>query len=230
MDIRLEALERRLAAAERRARRMFAMGGAFFMAGGALFAYASGGVASTRALASPSTIRAPFRVVDEHGGTLLEVKIDRNGAQRVPKLIVFDATGKAEVEANAVPGYGWLSVSNHGRVGVWVGGNEDGGMLAVLNRAGAKVVGITTSNRGGWLSVSDAHGRPSADLLSIVGGQLSIHSPDGKMAASLANDSSGGRLDLHRGGGVPALWAYGDHTGGHVQLYDPHGQPLPVRQ
>lgn len=172
MENRLDQLEFRLARAERRLRLLAAL--AITVAGTSLCLW---GQASSAAARSGTTLRAPVRVVDARGRTLLQVTSTYYGGGCVE---IRSAAGKPHVVLNSNPWGG----------AVWVN-DRRGASVAVL---GACML----PNGGGLLKFFDGESRSLLDLWGnpARGGDLSVWHPSGAPLASLSAEGGTGTLVL----------------------------------
>lgn len=133
LEAQLQELEARLARAEaeiashRRSRRWLTLAGALALA---LLGLTSSRPARTAETAS--TVKAPFRVVDDHGQPLLEV-----GKAGIPYLRMFSASRTPAVEIYATKWGGGLNARNQvGRIVAVLDTREKGVNLCIYDDQG----------------------------------------------------------------------------------------------
>lgn len=185
MGERLLQLDRRLAFAEARVR--------WLTRAGVVLILLSGGVLAARpAAVQPelSTVRAPFRVVDDQGRTLLQVDASENRAQpgqRLPRIELFSPVGKRSAGLYVTPGGGTVAVTDwQGEGGASMGAVGSSGILHILDRWHEPVVTLRAMEQGGRLEVYTRRGDTLAAVVRAGenGGYLAVHDRSGKRSFS----------------------------------------------
>jgi len=147
-----------------------------------------------------TVLKAPFRVVDERGRTLLfvdsHVVTDDGAKVTVPRLRLFGVHGKAAVELEAMWG---------------------GGSLQINDRRGEATAGLAMGSDGSGLFVND-------DLrscqLTLTGYGLNIDNKGGKGGVSLWVEPKGGSFVINDQDFKKAVSLSVDGKGGHLRLRD----------
>jgi hypothetical protein len=229
METKLEELERRLALAEHQVKARCRVGRAL---GGLALAVLVVALTTTArgAKMQPAghIVKAPFRVVDSRGKTLLCVEATAGGGE----LNLFGQDGKlsASLDAHSAAGGSLIILDSRGEIVASLS-------AGLRSEQGREVAGY------GALTVSNGDRRwPGGATLAAGsdGGQLTIHSNTGPEIAELGATRNGGRLLFHAtsnlrrrasGGGVTVHWVSvpgaelgSTVAGGWLGLYDKNGK------
>ena len=177
MNERLERLEQKLAASERRLGRLQI---AFALA--VVVGLCVGAVRPAVTQEKGTTVKAPFRVVDKEGRTLLNVHVFEGRAA----LSLLDQDGKSAVSISATAdGGGVMHLSNRdGKPAIVMGADDDGGgVMDLSNRDGKRVIVMGAGADGdGGLGVSNRDGKTGITMFATdAGGQLTLLDNAGKV-------------------------------------------------
>lgn len=216
----LKELRRRVERAECRANRAL-LGSCLFGTTAMILAAAAPGLTQS----AGSSVRAPFRVVDNRGRQLMRVDTVPGG----PRVLVFDEHGRNAVMLSSTENGGAASVWNPAKqVTVSIGNNNAGGLIGVSSRMGRTVGALALVGDQVGFQLNDP--KTGNTVLKLYdddhGGAIGVYSRVGKVVAGLTSAEFGGALMLATPSGKPAVgtFAYGGH--GMMELYDENGNTL----
>jgi hypothetical protein len=148
VEDRLQGLERRLGRAERRARSVILLAILGIVAGSTLVA-----VRPAQTEGTGHTVKAPFRVVDEKGQLILEVKAHDyyfKGERREHQLVLSNPFGRDVVSLSTGPGpipTGCVRVGTTGNSAMLSGGGKSSDVSVSGGPSGGHIV-ITSGDEG----------------------------------------------------------------------------------
>jgi len=145
-----------------------------------------------------TVLKAPLRVVDERGRTLLFVDthvVSDDGAKvTVPRLRLFGIHGKPAVEVEAMWGGGGVHINDRqGKSTAGLAMGSDGPGMYIINDLQPCFLTLTNDA----LTFNGKGGKGFASFwVEPAGGSLVIDGQDFKKAVSLSVDDKGGHLKL----------------------------------
>jgi len=247
---RLAALERALDAATRK----HATDGRRYRAHAALCAVGSAAVVLLFALSSPigaagpTTVTAPFTVVDGSGRLLMRVLDD---GSRGAVVSLYNAAARGVVEIGASPSgcCGTVRVydgADNSKPKAMIGVNEDntGGLhLAGLDSGVAQVSGkgfvVTNAEKkpvvvlredadGGYLQLRNNSGAPGMHLWAsdAGGGTLQVNDPSGNQAARIDAAGGPGKMTIFGGGAAKTTVGVSAESAGLIRLESARGNSV----
>lgn len=197
LEAEMSALQQQNGTARRQARLWRGVAGGTVAL--ALLAFAAqAGIAGNAA--TPSTVKLPFRVVNDQGKTVFDIDADKEG----PRMRLLDAGGSPRAV---------------------IYGDPLGGHLAVFNKKGGVSAGLTTTDTGGAMSVGSPSEKPAVVVFSDKdGGAVVVFNKAEESVAGLITTEAGGHLAIFDKAGKDAADIQATPEGGKLNLYDKAGK------
>jgi hypothetical protein len=146
-----------------------------------------------RAAADGTTLRAPLRIVDQHGTVLLDLVADGKGTQ----LCLADASGRQGACLTASSTESDLNLSGPGSGTATLLATGAGGQLTVSDGRSRPVAWLGARETGGKMAFWDAAGRDVLHLgAAAPGGSLSFTGRDGAVRTLALSGAEENRLAL----------------------------------
>lgn len=197
--------------------------------------------------AGPSTLTAPFTIVDDSGRLLMRVM---DVANRGAVVSLYNANARGVVEIGASPSgcCGIVRVYNgadNAQPKAMIGVNEDdtGGLhlaglgngvtqvsgkgMVVANAEKKPVVVLREDADGGYLQLRNNSGATSADFwASDAGGTLQVNDPSGNQAARIDAAGGPGRMTIFGGGAAKTSIGVSAENAGLLRLESARGNSM----